>query len=138
MKQIKFLTETTVEKSIEKWLPKKGWRVLPRPGRFGVDIRAQHVRWRKYFLIEAKGDSLQPVVRNNNFLGAVGELIIRMDTKRARYLYGLGFPISFKKLVFRRMPWTVAQKLNIHLLFVDQRRNVIGFTWSELRRAQKK
>ena len=99
------LTEPKVESYIRKYLIKKGWKTtnLPRTaGAHGADIIAYHPRWRKVYIIEAKGEGKShsmPII-HNSFWAVLGQILTRMDIEgnqknRAR-LYGIGIPKSWE------------------------------------------
>ena len=109
-------TEDQVKRAVATALLGEGWEVDVRWGHErGVDIVA--LRGGERLVIEAKGEgSLQPM-RVNYFLGALGELLQRMDSPDDRY--GLALPAhrQFMGLVLRLPVW-VRQRLQLSFYFV--------------------
>jgi hypothetical protein len=77
-----------------------------------------------YLVLEAKGEGSRPAMRVNYFLGALGELLQRMDSPGPRY--GLVLPAhrQFAGLVIRLPSW-VKERLNLCFFLV--RPGVAGF-----------
>lgn len=145
-KQREILTEDFVQKRVIKYLGTKGWGKSLKSAELwekGVDIKVRNNRFARYWLIEAKGD---PSIRVKNpggsqsssFNSAVGQIITRMHRNGARgykhgYKYGIAFPVSFKKMVLRKMPFDVMDKLNLYIFFVNSPGTVEEIDWKELR-----
>ena len=49
------------------------------------------------------------------------------------YKYGIAFPISFKKMIFRKIPFDVMDKLNLYLFFIDNKGDVEEIDWKKLK-----
>jgi len=144
------LTEDFVQKSIIKYLKKKGWKtsLLSKTGKeHGVDIKVRNDKFPRYFLIECKGDASPNAKyprshREVNFNLALGQIMTRMHTNRTRaykygYKYGVGYPVSFRDLVIRRLPYDVCDKLNLSIFLVDKNGTVEVLGWRELKNLQK-
>lgn len=141
------LTEPFVKSSIEKYLS-KDWKFEPtRLREHGVDIKAKHKKCGWYWLIETKGDPGSKVKtpsgsRNVDLKTAIGQIISRMHTNRKQrlykygYRYGLGFPISYKKIALRDIPYDVCDKLNLYLFFVDDKGRVEVYDWKKVKKIQ--
>jgi hypothetical protein len=75
---------------------------------------------------------------SSSFNSAVGQIITRMHRNGARgykygYKYGIAFPASFKKMVLRKMPFDVMDKLNLYAFFVDGAGIVEEIDWKKLK-----
>jgi len=101
----KIISEDFVKNSIIKWLSANGW------GHFqfgdlhqqGVDIRAKHHQYSRYFLVEAKGQGKIRQADEVAFVYSLGQIITRMKTnKTTRYYFGLGLPDVSAKIALRR------------------------------------
>lgn len=112
------LAEDDVKRAMQAVLIQDGWQVDVRWGRAqGIDIEAR--RGAERLVLEAKGEgSLQPM-RVNYFVGALGELLQRMDSPDA--FYGLALPAhrQFAGLV-TRLPSRVRTRLNLRFYLVRQ------------------
>ncbi len=110
------LSEDDVKRFLEKWLITEGWKVQVAWGHErGIDIEAS--KGSSLWLIEVKGSgSLQPM-RVNYFLGALGELLQRMDKPNA--IYSIAFPDmqQFRGL-WNRLPDLAKSRTGITALFV--------------------
>lgn len=83
------VSEDEVKRRLAAWLEKDGWSVEVASGKArGPDIRA--TRGEGQWIIEAKGCGSRQQMRVNYFIGALGELLQRMDVDGARY--SLAFP----------------------------------------------
>lgn len=101
------LTEAKVEGFIRNHLTQKGWKAknLPKkPGEHGVDIIASHLKWRKTYRIEVKGESSSHPAQaaHNAFWAILGQILTRMDIEgnqvnKARY-YAIGIPKKWEKI----------------------------------------
>lgn len=110
------LTEDQVKEALEAMLRNEGWRVGTHWGRaHGIDIDAH--RGAERLVIEAKGEGSRQAMRVNFFLGALGELLQRMDSPDASY--GLALPAhrQFAGLVSRLPAW-VRARLNLRFYLV--------------------
>ena len=75
------LAEDTVKQAVEAALTADGWQVHVRWGRVhGIDIEAH--RAGECLVLEAKGEGSLSAMRVNFFVGALGELLQRMDSPR--------------------------------------------------------
>lgn len=83
-----FLSEDEVKEAVRRWLTSQGFAVTVALGHErGIDIDARHPDGRRW-IIEAKGEVASDQQQGNYFLGALGELLQRMDDLNATY--GLG------------------------------------------------
>lgn len=117
------LSEDDVKRYLEKWLVGEGWQVQVAWGRSqGIDIEAH--QGTKHWVIEVKsGGSLQPM-RVNYFLGALGELLQRMDNPEASYSIAFPDMQQFRRL-WERLPALAKNRMGISALFVDKNGNVV-------------
>ena len=145
-KQREIITEDFVQKCLIKHLEVNGWSKSLKSAELweqGVDIKVRNNQFARYWLIEAKGDPSIKVKspagsQSSSFNSAVGQIITRMHRKGIRgykygYRYGIVFPISFKKMVLRKMPFDVMDKLNLYLFFVDRSGSVEEISWKKMR-----
>jgi hypothetical protein len=117
------LSEDEVKRHLEKWLIASGWQPQVAWGRQpGVDIQARKAS--ALWLIEVKGSGSLSAMRVNYFLGALGELLQRMDNPAASY--SIAFPDlqQFRRL-WDRLPALAKQRMQVTALFVDQVGNVV-------------
>lgn len=119
------ITEDQVKQTVKEHLERQGYRVLVAWGRErGIDIEATKTgsRW----VIEAKAEVGKSGAQQvNYFLGALGELIQRMDDPSAGY--GLALPDNnqYRGLV-QRLPDLARERLDLTVFWV--RRSGRGFT----------
>lgn len=115
------ISEDEVKAAVRDFLTTRGLHVEVRWGRDrGVDITASgpNERW----VIEAKGEVFSPQQQGNYFLGALGELIQRMDDPTARYALALPDTPRCRGLV-HRLPGLARQRLGLTVfLRAPQRR----------------
>ena len=146
LRELEIITEGFVQKSVVAYLKNNGWNTSLRNAELweqGVDIKVRNDSFSRFWLIEAKGD---PSIRVKNpagsmsscFNSAVGQIITRMHRNGKRgykygYKYGVAFPASFKKMVLRKMPFDVMDKLNLYLFFVDRLGNVDEISWRKMK-----
>lgn len=100
------LSESHIESCIRNYLLEKGWKTTNLPktvGQHGADITAWHPKWRKIYIIEAKGElkNNQVQAMHSAFYNLLGQIISRMDKEgncpgKARY-YALGIPKKWEK-----------------------------------------
>jgi hypothetical protein len=112
------LTEDEVKSAVQGHLARGGYDVTVMWGRQrGTDIVA--VRNGDRVLLEAKGEAKNPAQQVNYFLGAIGELVQRMDDPEARY--GLALPDNrqYRGLV-GRLPGHAKSMLGLIVLFVTR------------------
>lgn len=110
------LTEDEVKAAVKEELVARGYDVEVAWGRArGVDIVARRDDGR--LLLEAKGEAANPPQQVNYFLGAIGELVQRLDDPDARYGLALPDHRQYRRLVTRlhRLAWT---RLHLVVLFV--------------------
>lgn len=112
------ISEDAVKAAVRDFLAAQGLHVEVRWGRDrGVDITATgpNERW----IIEAKGEVVSPQQQGNYFLGALGELVQRMDDPHARYALALPDTARCRGLV-RRLPGLARQRLSLTVFFVHR------------------
>lgn len=145
-KEREIITETFVQNSLIKYLEINGWSKSLKSAELweqGVDIKVRNNKFARYWLIEAKGDPSLRVKSpsgsmSSSFNSALGQIITRMhrDGKRGYkygYKYGVAFPVSFKKMVVRKIPFDVMDKLNLYLFFVGGSGDIEEVDWKKLR-----
>lgn len=136
----KILSEDFVKNSVIKWLSANGWGYFQFGGLRdkGVDIKAKHQKYSRYFLIEAKGEGKIRQADEVAFVYSLGQIIARMKTdKSTRYYYGLALPESSAKIALRRLPWQIAKKLLLYVFAVDKKGKVIQYSWKNLKENNK-
>lgn len=119
----RLLTEDEVKAAVQDDLVARGYDVEVAWGRSrGVDIVAR--RNDERLLLEAKGEAANPPQQVNYFLGAIGELVQRLDDPDARYGLALPDHRQYRGLATRlpRLAWT-----RLHLVVVFVRRADHGF-----------
>jgi hypothetical protein len=112
------ISEDEIKAAIRDHLVARGFHVEVRWGRDrGIDITASgpNGRW----VIEAKGEVNSPQQQGNYFLGALGELVQRMDDPHARYALALPDNPRYRGLV-SRLPTLARQRLNLTVFFVTR------------------
>lgn len=110
------LTEDEVKAAVKEDLVARGYDVEVAWGRSpGVDIVARRNDGR--LMLEAKGEAANPPQQVNYFLGAIGELVQRLDDPDAQYGLALPDHRQYRGLVTRlpRLAWT---RLRLVVLFV--------------------
>lgn len=143
------LKEKFVQDSIVTYLSRKGWsRNLKAKGldEHGVDIKVRNNNYARYWLVECKGDASKTAKyprshREVCFNLALGQIVTRMVSHGKRgykylYKYGVGFPKSFESIVVRRVPYNVADKLNLYVFLVDEKGRVTMYDWKKLKGLQ--
>jgi len=136
----KILSEDFVKNSVIKWLSANGWGYFQFGGLRdkGVDIKAKHHKYSRYFFIEAKGEGKIRQADEVAFVYSLGQIITRMKTdKSTRYYYGLALPESSAKIALRRLPWQVAKKLLLYIFAVGKNGKVIQYSWKDLKKTNK-
>lgn len=144
------LTETFVRDSVRDYLAAQGWSRKPDVKELrqsGADIKVWHARYERAFVVECKGHASARCKNPNasdegNFIHILGQIVTRMHANGARgykyrYHYGVALPANFKGKLLRRLPWDVADKLNLRAFFVDARGVVEEYDWKRLRQAQR-
>jgi hypothetical protein len=112
------LSEDAVKAAVRDHLAARGLHVEVRWGHDrGTDITASgpNERW----VIEAKGEVVSAQQQGNYFLGALGELIQRMDDPHARYALALPDTPRCQGLV-RRLPALARERLALSVFFVHR------------------
>ena len=145
-KERQIITEDFVQSSLIKYLHANGWSKSLQSAELweqGVDIKVRNNKFARYWLIEAKGDPSIKVKSpsgsmSSSFNSAVGQIITRMHRNGQRgykygYKYGVAFPVSFRKMVLRKIPFDVMDKLNLYLFFVDRSGIVEEIDWKKLK-----
>lgn len=146
---MKLLSEKFVQDAIIEHLFKKGWgRNLRSKGvdEHGVDIKVRNNKFARYWLVECKGDASKTAKHPRShrevcFNLAIGQIVTRMKSQgksgyKYGYKYGIGFPVSFKDLVMRRLPFNAVFKLNLYIFLVDSERKIELINWRNLKAAQ--
>lgn len=115
-------SEDDVKRILEEWLVPRGWKVRIAWGHDpGTDIVAtrNHERW----LIEVKGEGSRNAMRVNYFLGALGEILQRMEDPTAKY--SIAFPDlqQFRNL-WKKLPSLARTRIGVTALFVSESREV--------------
>lgn len=131
------IDEIFVKNSVLKWLSANGWGYFQFGGLHekGVDIRAKHHRYGRYFFVETKGGKHDEV----NFIYSLGQIVSRMKTGgTTRNYYGLGVPSACANIALRRLPWQVAKKLLLFVFSVEPSGNVKQIAWQDLKKEQVK
>ena len=138
------ISEQFVKNSIIKWLNKNDWKIISisEEGRHGIDIKAKHNKYSRYYFIEAKGEPGENVKypgskRENSFVQVIGQIVLRMKSKSRDY-YGIGLPISYSKKVFSRLPWQLSKKLILNVFFVNKNGEIKLIKWNDLKERQTK
>ncbi len=140
------ITEIFVQNSLIDYLKMNGWSKSLKSAELweqGVDIKVCNNKFSRYWLIEAKGDPSVNVKNpsgsmSSSFNSALGQIITRMHTEGARgykyrYKYGVAFPLSFKKMVLKKIPYDVMDKLNLYLFFITNTGDVEIIDWKKLK-----
>ena len=103
---------------LDKSLRGDGWDTRIAWGQSkGLDIDARRgvERW----IIEVKGRGAYRQVQGNYFLGALAELLQRMDDPHARY--SLAFPdLASYRGLWMRLPALAKSRTEITMLFIDE------------------
>lgn len=99
-------------------LEANGWTVTVAWGRVrGIDIDARRAGDR--LIIEAKGEAPAGPQQVNYFLGALGELIQRMDDPTAQYGLALPDHPQYRGLV-DRLPALARERLGLEVFFIGR------------------
>jgi hypothetical protein len=110
------MAEDAVKEAVAAGLRAQGWQVEVRFGHeHGIDIVAD--RGSDKMIIEAKGEGSLNPMRVNYFLGALGELVQRMESPDVQYALALPAHRQFINLVLR-LPTHARLALNLSVLFV--------------------
>ena len=146
---MKPLSEEFVQNKIIEFLSRDGWSRNLRAKELhehGVDIKVRHNKYARYWLIECKGDASKSAKypdshRVNSFTFALGQIVTRMKSHGKRrykygYKFGVGFPASYRDLVINRLPYNVADNLNLYVFLVSGNGSVHMLDWRALRKLQ--
>ncbi len=145
------LDEKFVRRAIVEYLARKGWGRNLREkttSEQGVDISVWHNQYQRRWLVETKGDSKAKIKaprsrQEVNFNIALGQILTRMKVEKGKKhykytrKYGIGFPESYSKIIFRRLPWAICDVLNLHVFLVDSVGKVKYYNWYNLKKIQK-
>lgn len=111
------ITEDDVKRTLADKLRRDGWTVDIRWGRErGIDLDAR--RGSERLIIEAKGQANAGPQQANYFLGAMGELVQRMNDPAARYAVAFPDHPQYRGLV-SRLPSLARERLRLEVFFVD-------------------
>lgn len=135
------VAEDYVKHSIIKWLSGHGWGYFEfdKLHTHGVDIRARAVKYSRYYYIETKGIGRLKQSSEVAFIYSLGQIVTRMkDSGSTLNYYGIGLPEESAKIALRRIPWSVAKKLNLRVLSVNKNGEVIQYTWKDLQEVSRK
>lgn len=116
------LQEEDIKHILTDKLTSEGWNVKTAWGYTrGVDIDARRgvERW----LIEIKGPGSRNEMRNNYFIGILGEMLQRMDDPNARYTIVFPDIEKFRRL-WNDLPELAKKRTTIDLLLVDPQSNI--------------
>lgn len=137
------ITEEKVINAVSIELQRMSYQIIEMKakGEKGIDIKARHQRYNRYFYIEAKGDPSKNVKypssgREVRFLSALGQILTHID-HRQHIRYGIAFPNTYRKLVFRRLNYTLIKKLKLEFFFVSGKGKVLHITWKDMKEAQE-
>lgn len=112
----RLLTEDEVKSAVKDHLEAEGFTVQVAWGRErGVDLDARHRDGRRW-LIEAKGEVAAAPQQVNYFLGALAELIQRMEDPDASYALALPDNRQYRGLV-ERLPDLATQRLGLQVFW---------------------
>lgn len=110
------LSEDSVKAAVQYVLERDGWTTRVQYGHsHGPDIDA--TRESERLILEVKGEGSRDAMRVNYFLGALGELLQRMDSPAGSY--GLALPAhrQFSGLIMRLPDW-VCRQLSLRFYLV--------------------
>ncbi len=153
------MKEPIIEKAVREFLYKDGFgkrkkvRVedcVKKLHTSGVDIKEKKLRpnpigW--YYLVECKGDPGRKVKssggsRSSSLNSALGQIISRMHTDRRAlhggYNYGVAFPISFKNIALKKIPYYVCNRLRLSIFLVNHNSEVEKYDHRRLKKIQQK
>ncbi len=111
-------TEDFIKAKIQSWLQRDGWTVDVKWGKErGIDILAN--RGKEKWIIEAKGIGSYQPMRVNYFLGALAELLQRMDDPSSSYSIAIPDHPQYRAL-WKRLPSLAKNRTTISALFVSE------------------
>lgn len=132
-------TEASIQNAVVCFLPSIGYRpmTLRTTKEPGVDIKARHESYGRYFEVEVKGEPGKAAKskgsgREVRFIGALGQILTRIKPDR-EYRYGIAFPGSYKDLVVRRIDPALMKRLRLSFFFVNENGRVEHMEWRDLR-----
>lgn len=148
---MKRIDEEFVQNKVESFLKAEDFisnREIRELWEHGVDLKLKHKHYGRYYLIECKGEpgSRGPVKSfwgsvSSSINSAVGQIVSRMHTKRRSryggYNFGLGFPVSFKEKVIRKIPYYVCKNLKLRLFFIKKNGEVEKIEPKQLEKIQR-
>lgn len=119
------LTEDEVKKALDDHLTALGFEVMVAWGKAkGIDVDAQHADGRR-IVVEAKGEvGHNGAQQANYFLGALGELVQRMDDPNAAYALALPANKQYRGLV-QRLPRHARERLGLAVFWVSRDRGTL-------------
>lgn len=132
------ISEEFVQNRLVEWLSKNDWRIVKAATltERGVDIKAVHNKYSRYYLIECKG-SKNSSSEEVAFVYALGQIITRMNTSgTTRYYYGIALPEKSAKKAIKRIPYHLAKKLLLHVFSVDEFGKVIRYMPKDIEKIQ--
>ena len=137
-KNAREIGEDFVQNRVVEWLSQQNWRIIKSATlrEKGVDIKARHTRYSRYYLIECKGskDSSSEEVA---FMYSLGQIIIRMNTsKSTRYYYGIALPENAAKKALKRIPFQICKKLLLHIFSIDKKGKVTRYMPKDIEKHQ--
>lgn len=116
------LQEEDIKHILADKLTAEGWDVKIAWGHTqGVDIDAR--RGNERWMIEIKGPGSRNEMRNNYFIGILGEMLQRMDDPNARYTIAFPDIEKFRRL-WNDLPELAKKRTTIDLLLVDPQGNI--------------
>lgn len=138
-KQQNYISEDFVQNRVIEWLSKNSWRIVRTATLVekGVDIKAVHSKYGRYYLIECKG-SKNSSSEEVAFVYALGQIITRMNTGgTTRYYYAIALPENSAKKAIKRIPFNLAKKLLLHVFSVNSKGNVTRYMPKDLEAIQR-
>jgi len=147
------MSEEFVQKAVRKYLSKEeGFGEenvkISSLREKGVDIKVKKMRpkpFGRYYLIECKGDPKEKVKSPSGSISsclnsALGQIISRMHTNRKAlyggYNYGVAFPISFKNIALKKIPYYVCNRLRLSIFLVNDKGHVEKYNHIRLKTIQ--
>ena len=123
--ELRVITEDEVKRAVEAYLESEGYVVDVAWSRTrGIDLDARHPNGHRY-VIEAKGEVAAAGAQQvNYFLGALGELVQRMDDPSATYALALPAHRQYRGLA-NRLPEHARERLGLVVLWVIRTDDVL-------------
>lgn len=110
------MSEDDVKLLLGLWLERNGWEVSIATGKEpGPDILAR--QGSRSWTIEVKGSGSRPQMPANYFLSALGQILQRMDSDKARYSVAFPDMPQYRRL-WARLPGEAKKRAGITALFV--------------------